>query len=152
MANWSEIRESVGRAANRALRKTEELADTASMHLKLKNLESKRESKYASLGKLTYRQLKTEETFTEEIAKLIEELDEIREKIRVVKDEIEAAKKAKEAEKAQKKAEEAAKLKAEFDAEQAKKKAQREAEARAKAEAEEKAKREKEGQLSLWDL
>ena len=108
MANWSEIRESVGRAANRALRKTEELADTASMHLKLKNLESKRESKYASLGKLTYRQLKTEETFTEEIAKLIEELDEIREKIRVVKDEIEAAKKAKEAEKAQKKAEEAA--------------------------------------------
>lgn len=51
-----------------------------------------------------------------------------------------------------KKAEEAAKLKAEFDAEQAKKKAQREAEARAKAEAEEKAKREKEGQLSLWDL
>ena len=107
MANWSEIRESVGRAANRALRKTEELADTASMHLKLKNLEGKRESKYASLGKLTYRQLKTEETFTEEIAKLIEELDEIREKIRVVKDEIEAAKKAKEAEKAQKKAKEA---------------------------------------------
>lgn len=108
MASWNEIRASVGRAANKALKKTEELADTAGMHLKLKNLENKREEKYAALGKLTYRQLKAEETFTEEIAKLIGELDEIREKIRVVKDEIEAAKKAREAEKAQKKAEEAA--------------------------------------------
>lgn len=49
-------------------------------------------------------------------------------------------------------AKEKAERRAAYDAEQAKKKAEREAEARAKAEAEEKAKREKEGQLSLWDL
>ncbi|MBQ9086812.1 MAG: hypothetical protein IJY47_06460 [Clostridia bacterium] len=108
MANWNEIRASVGRVANKALRKTEELADTASMHLKLKNLENKREETYAALGRLTYRQLKTEGSRAEEIAKKIEEIDHIRQKINVVKDEIEAAKKAKEAQKAQQKAEEAA--------------------------------------------
>ena len=124
MANWGEIRASMSRAANKALKKTEELADTAGMHLKLKNLEGKREDKYAALGKLTYRQLKTDETFTEEIAKLIEELDELREKIRVAKDEIEAAKKAREAEKARRKAEEAAEKaeKKEREAEEAAKK------------------------------
>lgn len=109
MANWEEIRESVGRAANQAVKKTGELADTASMHVKVKKLELKLEKAYAVLGKNTYRQLKTEESLAEEIAKTIEEIDTLRDKIRIQKAEIEAAKQARAEQKAQKKAEAEAK-------------------------------------------
>lgn len=102
MANWEEIRETVGRAANQALKKTEELADSASMRVKLKAMESKLEKAYATLGKNTYRQLKTEESRAEEIAKTIEEIDELREKIREQREEIE---RRKQEQKARKKAE-----------------------------------------------
>ena len=57
MANWSTVRTSVSRAASKAIHKTGEVADTASLYVKLKAAEAKLDGYYTALGKLTYRQL-----------------------------------------------------------------------------------------------
>ena len=95
MANWDKIKGNVKVAANKAIKTTGELADSASMQIKLKTLESKRDKKYKELGRLTYRQIKTGDSLAEQIAPIIDELDTIREKIRQHNEAIEAAKKAK---------------------------------------------------------
>jgi len=92
MADWKKIRNNVSKATNKAIEKTGELADMASMHVRLKTLEAKRKEQYAVLGKLTYRQLKNGESQAEKIAPVIEELDALQEKIRAVLAEIEIAK------------------------------------------------------------
>ena len=99
--NWKKVRKNVGRVTNKALEKTGEIADMASMHIKLKTLEAKRKEQFAILGKLTYRQIKTGESQAEKIAPVIEELDALREKILAAVTDIESAKKGK-AEKAEK--------------------------------------------------
>ena len=93
MADWKKIRKNVGTATNKAIEKTGELADMASMHVKLKTLEAKRKEQYAKLGKLTYRQLKSGESQAEKIAPVIEELDALQEKVFAVVADIERAKK-----------------------------------------------------------
>ncbi len=114
MADWKKIRESVGRAAEKAIQKTGEVADMASMHVKLKSYEAKRNAKYQELGKLTYRQLKSGESQAEKIAPVVESLDELAEKIRAMIAEIEEAKREREAKRAEEAAErEAAKAKEE---------------------------------------
>ena len=64
------------------------------MHIKLKALESKRNSEYEVLGRLTYRQLKTGISQAERIAPVISNLDKIRGKIASVNTEIDEIKKA----------------------------------------------------------
>jgi flagellar biosynthesis component FlhA len=103
MADWEKIRKNVGSATKKAAKKTGELMDDASMRLKLKSLETKRNKQYEQLGRLTYRQLKTEECLTEEIAKVIETLDDVREKLKAQTELIEKTRKAR----TEKKAEEA---------------------------------------------
>ncbi len=82
MADWEKIRKNLGDAAEKAKKKTGELAEDASMQIKLKSLESKRNALYEQLGRLTYRQLKTGESQAEKIAQTIENLDEVRAKHR----------------------------------------------------------------------
>ncbi len=105
MADWKKIRASAKRAAGKALKKTEEVADVASMHVKLKSLEAKRNAKYEELGRLTYRQLKSGISQAEKIAPVVESLDELKEKIFAVINEMEEAKKAREARRAEERAE-----------------------------------------------
>ena len=105
MADWKEIRTNAKKTANKAIKKTGEIADVASMHIRLKALEAKRDAQYKQLGKLTYRQMKTGESLVGQIAPVIEKLDELRDKIKALVAEIEAEKatrKAKKAEKAEK--------------------------------------------------
>ena len=94
MANWEQIKGNVKQAANKAIKTTGELADLASMHLKLKALEGKRDKRYTELGKLTYRQIKTGESLAERISQIIEDLDTIRERIREQNQLIDDTKKA----------------------------------------------------------
>lgn len=82
MADWDKIKKNIGNAAEKAKKKTGELVDDASMQIKLKSLESKRNKLYEQLGRLTYRQLKTGESQAEKIAETIEGLDEVRAKHR----------------------------------------------------------------------
>lgn len=103
MTNWETIKGGVKTAAKKAIKTTGEVVDTASMQLKLKSLESKRDKGYAELGKLTYRQIKTGESHAGEISKVIEKLDQIREEIKAQNQAIDDAKKAKAEAKAKKK-------------------------------------------------
>ena len=107
MANMNEIKTNVSRAANKAIKKTGELADIASMHLKLKSLERKLDGKYKDLGKLTYKQLKSGASQAEKIADTIVEIDTLREDIRLQKEKIEAEKQARKERKAAEKSEKA---------------------------------------------
>lgn len=103
MADWKKIKRNVGRTATKAVEKTEELADMAALHIKLKTLEAKRKEQYAQLGKLTYRQIKSGDSQAEKIAPVIEELDSLRDKVNELMVEIEAAKKARQEKKEQRK-------------------------------------------------
>ncbi|MBR2354268.1 MAG: hypothetical protein IKA76_07205 [Clostridia bacterium] len=94
MANWEAIKENVKVVADKAVKTTGELADSAAMQIKLKSLEHKRDKKYKELGKLTYRQIKTEESMAERIAPIIDELDEVRAQIKAQAKLIDDAKKA----------------------------------------------------------
>ncbi len=82
MADWEKIRKNLGDAAQKAKKKTGELVDDASMQLKLKALESRRDGLYEQLGRLTYRQLKTGESQAEKISETIDALDDVRAKHR----------------------------------------------------------------------
>jgi cob(I)alamin adenosyltransferase len=96
MANWNEIKSGVGRAANKTIKKAGEIADAASMKLKLKTLNVKLTESYETLGRLTYKQIKTERSQAEDISKVIERIDKYREDIKKLKKEIEDAKKERE--------------------------------------------------------
>ena len=85
MANWNEIRSDVKVAANKAIKKTGELADTASIHLKIKMAEVRLSAAYEKLGKLTYKQLKTETSQTEAISETIATIDSLRADVKTLK-------------------------------------------------------------------
>ena len=102
MANWEEIRANVSHAASTTVKKTEEIAQTASMHMKLARLMSKRDDQFEKLGKLTYKQLKTDESYAEQIAAVISQIDTLSSQIIKQKSKIEQANAQKAAEKAQK--------------------------------------------------
>ena len=89
MANWSTVRTSVSRAASKAIHKTSEVADTASLYVKLKAAEAKLDGYYTALGKLTYRQLESGESQAAEIAPVIEHIRETKAKIRKLRNDIE---------------------------------------------------------------
>lgn len=110
MATWDLFKLSAKKAARAAIKETGEAADIASLHIKLKALEAKRNEEYEMLGRLTYRQLKTGISQAERIAPVINSLDTIREKIKAVSAEMDGVIKAREARRAK---ERAAKL--EFD-------------------------------------
>ena len=96
MANWENLKSGVSRAANKTIKKAGELADTASLHFKLKALKGDQCEKLERLGWLTYKQLKTGRSHAEEIAEVIAQLDDIRDQIKSIKEKIEAAKADKE--------------------------------------------------------
>ena len=94
MANWEKIKSSAKRMAKSAIKGTGEVADITSLHIKLRALENKRNKEYESLGKLTYRQLKTGISQAEKIAPVVDNIDTVREKIKSVASAIEEAKQA----------------------------------------------------------
>ncbi len=108
MPKWEEIRTSVGRVASQTVKATEEVASSASMHVKLSRLMSKRDEQFEKLGRLTYKQLKADQSYAEEIAAIIAHIDSLNLQISRQKAKIEEAKLQKANEKEQKKQEKAA--------------------------------------------
>ena len=94
MAKWNDIKNGVGRAADKTMKKASELADAAALRLKLKATGVKLSEKYETLGRLTYKQLKTERSQAEAIAKVIDDIDLLREKAKALRQRIEAEKEA----------------------------------------------------------
>lgn len=105
MANWENIKSGVSKAANTTIKKTGELAENASMHMKLARLMSKRDDLFAKLGKLTYTQLKTDESHAGEISAVISQIDTLSLQIRAQKAKIEETRAQKAREKAEAKLE-----------------------------------------------
>ena len=90
MADWSGIRGTLGRAADIAVQKTGEFADSAKKYVKLKSVDSKLNAKFELLGKLTYKQIKNGESYAERIATVMEEIDVLREQRAEIVAQIEA--------------------------------------------------------------
>lgn len=106
MSEWNNLCKKVKNVADKAVKKTEELADSAAKHVKLHRIESKLSDRYENLGKLTYKQLKTGESQAERIAAHIESIDKLRADRKALQAEIEADRARREAERAEREAEE----------------------------------------------
>ena len=100
MADWNSVRSGATRVANKAIRKTGEVADIASIYVKIKMAEAKLEGYYTTLGKYTYKQLKTGESQAEKIKPIVDGIDATREKIKLLRAKLEEEKQRKKEEKA----------------------------------------------------
>jgi hypothetical protein len=74
------------RTAIKIATKAEELADSATQAVKIKNLEMKIEEKYEDLGRLIYRDLHTEDDLEEEKLRIIAEIDALFDTIATLKE------------------------------------------------------------------
>ena len=82
MANWQTIKGDVKSAANKTIHKTGEMAEVAKLHVQVANLIAKCDKQFEKLGKLTYRQLKSNSTsYAEPIAAVLANIDELTGKI-----------------------------------------------------------------------
>lgn len=98
----------VKNAADTAVKKTSEFADLAAKYVKLHKMDSKLEERYETLGKLTYKQVKTGESQAERIAMYVESIDRIRADRKALQAEIDAEHARRAAEKAEREAAKAA--------------------------------------------
>ena len=94
MSKWNDIKGGVGKAADKTAKKANELASIAAMRIKLRAMNAKLSDLYEALGRLTYKQLKSERSQAEQIAKTIESIDKQREAIKALKARIEDEKAA----------------------------------------------------------
>ena len=94
MSKWNDIKGGVSKAADKTAKKANELASAAALRIKLRAMNAKLSEKYEMLGRLTYKQLKSERSQAEQIAKTIESIDKQREAIKALKARIEEEKTA----------------------------------------------------------
>ena len=107
MSTWDDFKKSVGYYADKTVKKTRELTDTASLKIKIASKEADRDTEYKRLGKLTYAKLKNttskdSEKLTRAISECIEKLDAILSELDSMLSEEEIRRAKKEAEKATK--------------------------------------------------
>ena len=96
MSGWNDFCDDVSRFANKAAKKTGELAHTASLRIKLEGVKNKLSSAFERLGRLTFKQIETEESQAEKIAKVMDEIKALREEEKRIIDQIEQDKAKKE--------------------------------------------------------
>ena len=75
MGSWQKIRTGITGVAGKTIRKTEEVAENATLHIKLNSLEKKRDKQFLRLGRYTYKQLKGNNANADTIAKIVADLD-----------------------------------------------------------------------------
>ena len=92
MATWEEFCDSVKKFAQKVAVKTEEIADTASLQLKLAQKEGELSDLYEKLGKLTYTQITDGGESAYHAEEIIAKLDAITSDIAALKAELEAKK------------------------------------------------------------
>ena len=93
MSSWNEFCDGTRRFANKAVKKTEELAHSASLHIKLESTKNKLSAHFEKLGRLTYKQLSSGETQAEKISDVITEIDKLRAEEKELKNKIDDSKK-----------------------------------------------------------
>lgn len=103
MATWQTIKTQIGKAADKVVAKTGEVADTASKHVKLKSIEGNLSEKYELLGRLSYKKIRGGEVDEEKVKALTSQIAALITEKKQIKAEIEADKERKAAEKQAKK-------------------------------------------------
>lgn len=107
MSRWDDFKKTIDTFTDKAVAKTRELTDTASLKIRIANKEADRDIEYKKLGKLTYAKLKSTdshstEELTVKISETLDALDKIIAELDALKsqdDERKAEKEAKRAEK-----------------------------------------------------
>ena len=102
MSKWDDFKKNMSELADKTVKKTRELTDTAALKLKIANKEADRDIEYARLGKLAYAKLKELEgidaaELTASISESLSKLDTILAELEALKDEDAERKAAKEA-------------------------------------------------------
>ena len=92
MSSWNEFCSDARRFANKAAKKTEDLAHTASLRIKVEGIKNKLSANFEKLGRLTYKQLKSGESQAEKISEVLSEIDELIAKEKEIKKQLEKAK------------------------------------------------------------
>ncbi|MBE6534487.1 MAG: hypothetical protein E7678_05935 [Ruminococcaceae bacterium] len=92
MSGFNNFCKKVKKTAAKVAKKTGEAADIAAKYVKLHKIDSKLDDRYEMLGRLTYKQLKTGESYAEKIALYIDSIDKLRVDRKALNDEIEADK------------------------------------------------------------
>ena len=103
MASWEKIKTQIGKVTNKVVAKTGEVADTASKHVKLKAIEGNLSEKYEFLGRLAYKHTKGKEISEDKVNAIVAEIDSLIVDKKNLKAEIEADKARREAERQAKK-------------------------------------------------
>jgi DNA segregation ATPase FtsK/SpoIIIE-like protein len=75
MSKWNDFCKSVSQLTEKAIKKTEELTDVASLRIKIKTLEGRISEQYENLGALTYSNLKGGADNAEEVAHIVAKID-----------------------------------------------------------------------------
>lgn len=99
MSKWREFRRGVRKVASKAVSKTGDLSDTASLHVKLARKEALLADLYEQFGRVAYQKIKTNAEVDHKIKVLIEKIDVIRAEIYSLNRAIEQKKASKETEK-----------------------------------------------------
>ena len=92
MSGFNNFCKNVKKTASKVVKKTGEAADIAAKYVKLHRIDSKLSDRYETLGRLTYKQLKTGESYAEKIALYIQSIDQLRADRKALNEEIEADK------------------------------------------------------------
>ena len=92
MADNNSFYKKIKKTAVKVAKKTGEAVDIAAKYVKLQRIDSKLSERYEMLGRLTYKQLKTGESYAENIALYIESVDKLRADRKALNAEIEADK------------------------------------------------------------
>lgn len=88
MALFDDVTKKAARFTENAIDKTQELAGTAKLKLKIKNLESDRDDIYRDLGKYYFELIKNENSIDEEIAEMRQKIDDYQAEIEELKKQI----------------------------------------------------------------
>lgn len=92
MSKWREIRRGFKKMASKAVSKTGDLSDTASLHVKLARKEAFLADIYEQFGRVAYQKIKTGADVDHKLNVLIEKIDVVRAEIYAINRSIEAKK------------------------------------------------------------
>lgn len=109
--NWDSIKKNISDLAGKASKKTEELADLASIKIKIAKKSSDKENEFLKLGKLTYKKLTADDNsqnaqFAEKISASVQRIALLEDEINTLRAEYERKKQEAEARRQAKRAQE----------------------------------------------
>lgn len=85
MSKWSDLGRGIKRTAGKAISKTGDLTDTASLHIKLARKEANLADLYEQFGRVAYQKVKAGATADCKMKILIEKIDIVRAEIHAIK-------------------------------------------------------------------